>query len=1248
MNGFPLPMAAALLVGLFISVGLAFYAISQRSARGALPLGMILTASACWLVCYGFELRAVTLDSKLTWYVVKTIFTTLLPSILLLFSLDYTHRTHWINWRILVLLAIEPVAILALLWTNSLHKLYYFSVSVEEFFNGLTVLMFEFSVGYYAHVIYSYLVIVVAISVVMVQYLRAPRLFRRQAAMVMIGILLPAAAGLLAMAYPSVVQYIEIVPLTLAFSLPIVAVGVFRYQLPDSMPIAREHILDNIKDAVILLDAKARILDINLAAKKILGDQGKIAIGKPLQTLAPSIARLLPDKDPARSFRTEIALENGVGRRIYEVRGTPINAGDGRVSGRLLLLDDITDRNQAQQFLRESENRFRSVVELLPDGLSIHYDGKIVYANLTFARMVGAANPEQLIGRNVLEFVHPEYHEIVFERMLETYAGRPVSPMIQKMVGLDGQITITEVVSIPASFKGKTFAHVIHRDLTEKLRAEEEQRLQVSALNAAANTIVITDRTGKVIWINPAFTHLTGYTNEEIGGRNLRILNSGHHDLAFYQNLWETILSGKVWRDQIINRKKDGSLYVEDMTITPVSNQKGEISHFVAVKYDVTERNRAEEALRASENLYRTTIDAIDDMIYVVDADYRFTLYNSTFLKWLQENHLAEGDVLGQSLSEILPFLTEDHLSQYRQVYESGSTLVTQELTEINGNHIMVETRKSLVHADDKPPRFVTVVRDISDLNRRQREREAIIEVAAAMRELNQRSELLEVLLKQLNKLLDSEASSVVLRNAATGHLSVELATGKCAHLSGQDVQGTTSASHQVMAGGKLYVNNQTLEQPGILQQELLQGVKAIAGAPLMASRQVIGVLWVGRARDWTDSELRILNAVADMAANAIQRTTLHEQTQHRLEQLQALQVVDQAITSSLDLRVILDILLEKVTTQLRVDAADILLYDASTEMLRFAARRGFQTQSTQRSYIRLGEGNAGRVVLERKIIAIPDIREGNQQELSYRLMASEGFVTYYGVPLTARGQVQGVLQIFHRTPFEAGPEWLDFLQALSGQAAVAIDNAMLFDGMRKANLDLRRAYDETIEGWALALEYRDQETEGHSRRVTELTVRLAEYLGVSGEDLLNIRRGAILHDIGKMGIPDNILQKPGPLTDSEREIMKQHPVYAYKMLSTIDFLLPALDIPYCHHEYWDGTGYPMSLKGEEIPLAARIFAIVDVWDALNFDRPYRPAWEKEKVVEYVQGQSGKQFDPQVVQAFFKMLEEESAASSPE
>ena len=194
---------------------------------------------------------------------------------------------------------------------------------------------------------------------------------------------------------------------------------------------------------------------------------------------------------------------------------------------------------------------------------------------------------------------------------------------------------------------------------------------------------------------------------------------------------------------------------------------------------------------------------------------------------------------------------------------------------------------------------------------------------------------------------------------------------------------------------------------------------------------------------------------------------------------------------------------------------------------------------------------------------------------------------------------------------------------------------------LRRANVELRLAYDATIEGWARALELRDQETEGHTRRVTEWTVRLARAMGIEGEALTHIRRGAMLHDIGKMGIPDSILLKPGPLTEEEQEIMKKHPIYAYEMLSPIEYLRPALDIPYCHHERWDGSGYPRGLKGQEIPLAARIFAVVDVWDALRSDRPYRSGLPREEALNYIRAQSGRLFDPRVVEAFVKLIEQE-------
>ena len=234
---------------------------------------------------------------------------------------------------------------------------------------------------------------------------------------------------------------------------------------------------------------------------------------------------------------------------------------------------------------------------------------------------------------------------------------------------------------------------------------------------------------------------------------------------------------------------------------------------------------------------------------------------------------------------------------------------------------------------------------------------------------------------------------------------------------------------------------------------------------------------------------------------------------------------------------------------------------------------------------------------------------------------------------------VKGVFEIFLRVAFTPDTEWLEFNEALAGQAAIAVDNAMLVNDLLQSNIELVQSYDTTIEGWSRALDLRDKETEGHTQRVTEIALHLAREMGIAEEDLKHVRRGALLHDIGKMGVPDAILLKPGPLTDEEWVIMRKHPTFAYEMLSPIAYLQLALDIPYSHHEKWDGTGYPRGLKGEQIPLAARIFAIVDVWDALRSDRPYRPAWTADQARENIVAGIGKHFDPEVVRAFLKMID---------
>jgi HD-GYP domain-containing protein (c-di-GMP phosphodiesterase class II) len=362
------------------------------------------------------------------------------------------------------------------------------------------------------------------------------------------------------------------------------------------------------------------------------------------------------------------------------------------------------------------------------------------------------------------------------------------------------------------------------------------------------------------------------------------------------------------------------------------------------------------------------------------------------------------------------------------------------------------------------------------------------------------------------------------------------------------------------------------------------------------------------------------------------------EQAACRLDRLGALHAIDLMITSAQDLRVLLSQFLDLVKAQFRVDAADVLLVNRHMPVLEYAAETGFRSSGIRRSVLRIGEGLAGIAALERKIISVPDLRDPSTGFKRTSLLEGEDIVAYYAVPLSAKGTVTGVLELMHRSPLTLDREQQDFLVALASQAAIAIDNAVLFADLQRANMDLMLAYDATLEGWARALDLRDRVTERHNERVTELTVSLARAMHVREEDIVHMRRGALLHDIGKIGIPDAILRKEGPLTEEERAVMRQHPVYAFEMLRPIAYLRPALDIPYCHHERWDGAGYPRGLKGEQIPLAARIFALADIWDAIfSADRPYRRPLSRSEACAHIRSLAGNHLDPKVVDAFLMM-----------
>ncbi len=359
---------------------------------------------------------------------------------------------------------------------------------------------------------------------------------------------------------------------------------------------------------------------------------------------------------------------------------------------------------------------------------------------------------------------------------------------------------------------------------------------------------------------------------------------------------------------------------------------------------------------------------------------------------------------------------------------------------------------------------------------------------------------------------------------------------------------------------------------------------------------------------------------------------------QRQIKRLAISNFIDRAIAANLNLNSILHILTDLIMRHLEIDAADVLLLNKETKMLRHAAGKGFRAKELIHTELRLRDSLAGLAAIERRTVTVPDLLKKVASFESFRDSSVDKFISYVAVPLIAKDEVQGVMELYHRTRLDPESEWIEFLENIASQAAIAIDNAAMVSNLERSKNELVNAYDSTIAGWSHALDMRDKETEGHSRRVAEMTVRIAEEIGIQGEELIHIRRGAFLHDIGKMAIPDSILLKPARLTPEERKAMEHHTVYAMNMIKDIEYLHPSLDIPLNHHEKWNGKGYPRQLKETEIPVAARIFAIVDVWDALSSDRPYRSAWPREKVLNYIRDEAGEHFDPRMVDVFMKVL----------
>ena len=869
------------------------------------------------------------------------------------------------------------------------------------------------------------------------------------------------------------------------------------------------------------------------------------------------------------------------------------------------------------QKLRDSELRYRRLFQAAQDGILIldAETGMIEDVNPYLIKMLGYSR-EEFVEKKLWEvgaFKDIEASKDAFEVLQENeYIRYEDLPLKTK----DGRLIQVEFVSNVYLAGDEKIIQCNIRDITEHRRIiaalQGNEKKYHDLINQSPDGYFIIELSGNILTVNKAMCKELEFSEAEFLSMNIWDIIPEQY-LDQYKQRLTKVLRGESLKEatEYVVRGKDGKNHFVEVLSAPRYSGR-DIIGFQGIARDITARKRAEEALQESEARNRRLIEHLPTVVYVnAVGDASSTLYVSpqieamlgyTPQEWTADPKLWSKTLHSEDRQRVLEqiALTDQNNTPYDMEYR---------MIARDGRLVWVHDQIILVNDTEGQPQYWQgIMLDISD--RKQGEE--------ALRE--------------------SESSlQGILRSTADGILAVSkenktlFANERFIEMWRIPEAVLASRDDSVILQ---YVLDQLIDPQAFLKkvQELYKSdeesfdtlyfkdgrVFERVSRPLMREAELRGRVWSFR--------------------DISERKQAEEKIQQQLEHLTALSTIDRVIAANFDLKLSLSEILTHVTKELDIDAAAILILNHNSQILEYGAERGFRTKAVRKVPVRLGASYAGRVVLNRKFIQVQNSSDEPDNLFLGTPLAGEDFVFYYGLPLITKGQVKGVLEVFQRAALEPDTEWFDFLHNLASQAAIAIENAMLFESLQRSNSELTLAYDATIEGWSRALDLRDKETEGHTQRVTEMTEKLARIFGLRDTELMQIRWGALLHDIGKMGVPDGILLKPGALTDEEWVAMKKHPAFAYEMLSPIRYLQQSLDIPYCHHEKWDGTGYPRGLKGAQIPLSARIFAVVDVWDALCSDRPYRAGWPEEKVREHIRALSGTHFDPQVVDVFMQSL----------